>query len=697
MSNDTDELLACVAAITHALQGPFDPRSVLAEFSARLQSLLPHDRVMIVHREEGESLSVLAEQGGCGPAFPEGRYTLAFDPGGRYPAANLGLSSVLAGETTRCLQDFRDGRQGGPWGPDAPSARRAGLRSSLGAPLRSGRSILGALVVGSVAPDTYGEGHAVLAQRVADVIAPFIENTVLLCRERRRRDRLAAVVELGRVVGASLCLTDTFAQVANAVRPLMDFDAMGVSLLGENGRDLHLIRRVSGQGLYSIPSRIPLNTLSFSTSIEGGCTLLLRDARLELDTARPGDRRIVERGNRACLSVPLWLGKTVGGVLFFAKRRPDWYDGSDIEVAAAIAAQIVLTLEHQRLAEAQQRRAKSDDHARRPERRSTGLQRRLDTQYGFEQIIGRAPALREALGRALKVAPTDTTVLLTGESGTGKELVARAIHQASLRAEGPFVAINCATIPETLVESELFGHEKGAFTGADRQKPGLFETAAAGTLFLDEVAELPLSAQAKLLRVLQEHEFQRVGGTATLRAEARLIVATNRDLAQAVRMGAFREDLFYRVSVFRVHLPPLRERGDDILRLADHFVRALGPRTGRGEPGLSRDARTLLLSYRWPGNIRELENAVERALIIAEGGLLTAEHFGPLGAGNMAGNGTADRAPAPAASACLAEVEKDTILAALERAKGNKARAAAALGITRTKLYTRLKRFGFPL
>jgi transcriptional regulator with GAF, ATPase, and Fis domain len=259
------------------------------------------------------------------------------------------------------------------------------------------------------------------------------------------------------------------------------------------------------------------------------------------------------------------------------------------------------------------------------------------------------------------------------------------------------VAVNCAALPETLVDSELFGHERGAFTGADRQKPGRFETAAGGTLLLDEIGDLAPAVQAKLLRVLQEHEFQRVGGTATIRADIRLIAATNQDLARAVAAGKFREDLFYRLNVFRVHLPPLRARGDDVLLLAHHFVRELGPRIGRGECGLSRDARSLLLAQRWPGNIRELANAVERALIVAEGGLLTAAHFGIAAPASAPVDGAADRPPDQAASGSLAEVETHAILAALERAKGNKARAAAALGITRTKLYTRLRQLGLPV
>jgi transcriptional regulator with GAF, ATPase, and Fis domain len=435
--------------------------------------------------------------------------------------------------------------------------------------------------------------------------------------------------------------------------------------------------------------QIPIDDLSFLTKVAAGSAVLIRDARLELDPGHPGDRRIIDRGTRSCLSVPLWFPEEVSGLLFFAKRQPDWYDSTDVEIASAIAAQVVVALQHQRLAQEQERRAQVESRAWQLEQRLTTLERELGDRYGFNRIIGRAPALRTALARAARVAPTETTVLLTGESGTGKELVARAIHYASSRADGPLVAVNCAAVPETLAESELFGHERGAFTGADKQKRGRFELAAGGTLFLDEVTDLPPTVQAKLLRVLQEHEFQRVGGTATLRADVRLITATNRDLGRVVAEGKFREDLYYRLNVFRVHLPPLRERGDDVLLLANHFVRVLG----RREAGLSRDARTLLVSHPWPGNIRELENAVERALIVSEGGLLTAADFGVVAPEGSATGGHPDQA----AASSLADVEKRTILAALERARGNKAKAAVALGLTRTQLYTRLKRFRPPL
>jgi len=243
-------------------------------------------------------------------------------------------------------------------------------------------------------------------------------------------------------------------------------------------------------------------------------------------------------------------------------------------------------------------------------------------------VIGTSPSWRGVLAQAAKVAPAETTVLITGESGTGKEVVAHLIHRGSRRAEGPFVALNCAALPEALLESELFGYEKGAFTGAVSARAGRLEQAAGGTLFLDEVGEMSPAVQAKFLRVLQEREFQRLGGTRMLKADVRMIAATNRDLQVAMTKGAFREDLYYRLHVFAIHLPPLRERPEDILPLLEHFVQELGPVVlGRPAAGISREARERFLAHAWPGNVRELRNAVERALILCEGGLINPEHL----------------------------------------------------------------------
>jgi transcriptional regulator with PAS, ATPase and Fis domain len=289
------------------------------------------------------------------------------------------------------------------------------------------------------------------------------------------------------------------------------------------------------------------------------------------------------------------------------------------------------------------------------------------------------------LKKAAQVSETETTVLVSGESGNGKEVVARFIHRASPRRRGPFVALNCAALPEQLLESELFGYERGAFTGAQQAKPGQIELAGGGVLFLDEVSEMTPSAQAKFLRVLQEREFQRLGGVRTQKANVRVIAATNRDLKKAVDRGDFREDLYYRLQVFDIHIAPLRERIADVLDLSEAFLEELGRSFGRPPAGLTRDAREALLAYDWPGNVRELRNALERAAILCEGGLITAAHLSLQ---------RKPRAPAQVpAPTDLSGVEREMIARAMRDTGGNKAKAARRLGLSRTQLYVRLRKY----
>jgi DNA-binding NtrC family response regulator len=308
------------------------------------------------------------------------------------------------------------------------------------------------------------------------------------------------------------------------------------------------------------------------------------------------------------------------------------------------------------------------------------------TTYDFSRIIGRSPALRLALDRAARIIPRDrATVLISGETGTGKELLARAIHFNGPRATAPFVEVNCAAIPATLLESELFGHEKGAFTDAHAAKPGLFEAAAGGTLFLDEIGHMPLALQGKLLRAIEEKTVRRVGALQPRPLDVRIIAATHVDLAAAVGAGEFREDLFYRLSVIPIHLPPLRERGDDVLMLAEHFLTSLASQYGVPAPALSLEIRRILLAHRWPGNVRELRNSLERALLLGDDLLDRAVLFPE----TVHPHGDADGVlPFPAT---LEEIERRAASEMTRRHKGNKSAAAQALGISRSRLYRLLQ------
>ncbi len=340
--------------------------------------------------------------------------------------------------------------------------------------------------------------------------------------------------------------------------------------------------------------------------------------------------------------------------------------------------------------------AKSDDKKKDPEdmdhlnrvlEQVTTILGKIEARDLFPEMVGQSKAMRGIFGQIMKVAPTDTTVLILGDSGTGKELVATSIYKNSLRKGKPFVKINCVAIPESLLESELFGYEKGAFTGAVAQKKGKFEIADGGTIFLDEIGDMPPATQAKLLRVLQEKEFERVGGTQTIRVDVRFITATNKNLSGMIKSGEFREDLYYRLNVFALNLPPLRERREDIPFLIEHFLQKAGK-----DLTVSHRAMQLILGYGWPGNVRELQNIIERAAVIAEGsiepGHLPPELHGALGVvvhnSGMDEGETLDER--------LAGIEKGIIIEAISRADGVQVRAAQFLGINPRSLWHRVKK-----
>ncbi|MBP6631162.1 MAG: sigma-54-dependent Fis family transcriptional regulator [Kofleriaceae bacterium] len=334
------------------------------------------------------------------------------------------------------------------------------------------------------------------------------------------------------------------------------------------------------------------------------------------------------------------------------------------------------------------------------------LNQQIHGEFDFGNIIGDSPALREVLGKIEQVAPTVSTVLLRGETGTGKELVAHAIHINSPREAKPFVRVNCAALAPGVLESELFGHEKGSFTGAASRRPGRFELADGGTLFLDEVGDLPMEVQIKLLRTLQEREFERVGGSETIKVDVRLVSATNRDLEKMIEDGEFREDLYYRLNVFPINLPPLRDRPTDLPVLANHFVSKFARQAGTRPVAIAPEALARLGEYSWPGNVRELENIIERAMILARGGELTAAHldFGRRAAaahlpaaGSVAAGGSAAASVDDSGKSLgerLLDSERKEIVAAIDKSRGNIASAARTLGINRSTLYYRLRKHG---
>jgi DNA-binding NtrC family response regulator len=325
------------------------------------------------------------------------------------------------------------------------------------------------------------------------------------------------------------------------------------------------------------------------------------------------------------------------------------------------------------------------------QRENAILRRKLTRQYRFHDLVSKNPRMAEIFDLVREVASQRSTVLVQGESGTGKELVARAIHFSGERGEGPFVAVSCAALAETLLESELFGHEKGSFTGALAQKKGKFELADGGTLFLDEIGDISPKLQVDLLRVLQERRFFRVGGTSEIAVDVRVVAATHRDLEADVREGRFRDDLFYRLNVINIRIPPLRARREDVPLLAQEFLDRLSPELGREVSGISEEALRVLMDHDWPGNVRELENAVERALVTCKTGVLGAEDFAFLARPAATTGG-----PALPPGLSLQEMEKQYITATLQRMRGNVKGAAEALGIDRSTLYEKIRRYDIP-
>jgi Nif-specific regulatory protein len=391
---------------------------------------------------------------------------------------------------------------------------------------------------------------------------------------------------------------------------------------------------------------------------------------------------LLAAGYRSILNVHAIARNQALRLGFFSKHA-DAYSRHDVATARHIADYVAVAVSHEQLAAAQRDRAEARGRSEQLDVQVRALADKGGPRVARGRMIGRSEAWQRVLGKALRVASTETTVFLQGESGTGKEVVARFIHHASPRKSGPFIAINCAALPEQLLESELFGYERGAFTGAQQAKVGQIELAARGVLFLDEVSEMSLGAQAKFLRFLQEREFQRLGGTRTQKADVRVIAASNRDLREAVRQGTFREDLFYRLQVFDIPLPPLRERISDVPLLAEQFLEELGPTIGRPHLTLDDAARDALAAYSWPGNVRELRNVLERAAILSDEGTIERRHL------SLPANAVAATSPHD-----LSAMERQTIENVLRQTDGNKSKTARQLGLTRTQLYVRLRRYG---
>ncbi len=573
-----------------------------------------------------------------------------------------------------------------------------GTRSLLVVPVMLGDDVLG--LVGlhtTVTPREWLDDEVSFLESIAGQIAIGYQYTRLYTDKEREAETKRALLSIANALNARSDFREVSSLVLDRAIALVgaDYSALGVLDRDAGKISLAAFKAAPGasvellQGLFDEHGK-SLDVTAFPAMVEvlaQGKTLRL------LDTDLPFAIRLAFNsilGGRAALVAPVRVaGQTFGLLGLVWSEAREGFEDHVVALVEGIADQIGTALERDQLSA-----------------EIMHLRTALHERYGGDRIIGQTPGIRRAIELGLSVADTQTTVLIEGESGTGKELLANLIHFNSGREDQPYVKLNCGAIPETLLESELFGHEKGAFTDARALRRGRFEEADGGTLFLDEVGEMSLSAQVKLLRVLQDGEFMRVGGNEVIKTDVRVLAASNVDLKRAVDLGSFRQDLFYRLSVFPIRLPPLRERPEDTHPLVIHFIEHYKQKTGRYITGISKDALQALITYDWPGNVRELENAIERAVIIASGRQIELEDLPEAitkivllerdrikverAKAASEGRTTTFEITVPSS---MEEIERQAIEATLDYTKGDKSHAAKALGIGRKTLYRKLEQY----
>ncbi|MCI0684907.1 MAG: sigma 54-interacting transcriptional regulator [Gemmataceae bacterium] len=605
-----------------------------------------------------------------------------------------------------------------------PMLLENGVQSFCGVPLTSALRPLGAMGFGSMERRTYQEVEVSFMQQVAKQVAVAVDNVlhdeIARAAQRqltRERDRVRLLLEVNNAVVSHLGLDDLFVAVSACLRRVIQHDGSALVLVDEVSRRyrVHVLQFTKNQSFIE-EGHVASDCC---TKAPSGIAITTRKPALfgeqdlqNLCSESPVAQHLIAEGVKAFCSIPLLSHDRALGALNVGRCRNDPFGPDDVELLGEVAKQIAIAVDnaqaYREITELKDRLAKENLY----------LEEEVRTDHNFGEIVGDSAALRRVLKEVETVSPTGSTVLICGETGTGKELIARALHDLSPRRDRTFVKLNCAAIPTGLLESELFGHEKGAFTGAITQKVGRFELAHQGTLFLDEVGDIPPDLQPKLLRALQEQEFERLGSTRTVRVDVRLVAATNRNLAQMVADGQFRTDLYYRLNVFPVVLPPLRERVSDIPMLARHFTQKFARRMGRRIETIPTAIMDALVRYPWPGNVREMQNVIERAVILSPGQALQMDpaelkvssqrsevrsqrsEVGSQSSGN--GALTSDLRPLIADlrspnSDALADAEREHILGVLRETGwvlGGPNGAAVRLAMKRTTLQSKMKKLG---
>ncbi len=564
-----------------------------------------------------------------------------------------------------------------------------GMESLCALALVSGDRNRGALFFMASAKEAYRDLRREFLEQVANQIAIAIENvnsyeeiatlnaTIAATAARRQ-----SLLDINNAIVSKLSRDELLASTCEALVKVVPFDRLALSLYDA---EFNALRIVAHAGSYQRGDYTPIGRLLDLHDSPAGEAFLRQQPVIRRDLAaerhNASEERAYGHGFRSLCTLPLMVrGKSIGAITIGSLCRSQ-YEESDTEFLMEVANQIAIAVENMQLHE------ETAAMKARFEAEAVYLQEEIKTEHNFEEIIGQSAPVRELLGKVEQVAPTDASVLICGETGTGKELLARAVHDRSKRKDRALVKVNCGSIPSGLVESELFGHEKGAFTGAIQQRIGRFELAHGGTIFLDEVTELPLDTQVKLLRVLQEGEFERVGSSKTIKVDVRVIAATNRDLQEVVKNGSFRADLFYRLNVFPLESPALRERKEDIPLLVNFFLSRFAKKLGKEVRGVAQQSMDSLIQYRWPGNIRELQNVIERAVVLARGPVVQ------VGDSML----TARAAVESTTIDTLESHERSHIIRALDQTKWvihGKKGAAELLGINPSTLRSRMEKLG---